>query len=426
MKKEKKIPTILGLLFLIISVVVGVYLSSSKVTFRSKASGDCKPVNVQATNITHNSFAVSFITSAECISSLSVNDRVVMNFIQSSKIHYFPIDNLQESTEYHYSIVSGGETYDDTSFITQTAKKPSGVAPVSDIAWGKVYNSDHTVASYALIYIVIPEASPLSALTTSNGNWNISFANSYNLEKNNWFTPLPNINEDIYVISQDGQTTQITGNTSRNNPVPDIIIGQDTFTMDESPSYPVGEIDYSSDNPSTGEITIQNPSNGETISTLRPDFFGTADPNHTFEISLSGPVNASGNPVSDSGGVWHWSPTSSLTPGSYVIRAENVEYNFTVSAESSSLAYTASDSGQLNTPTPTFAPIQPTDTPAYLSPTAMPTPTTVIVPTSTKEPTPRTYKPSTDSGVPKTGNSFPTIVLSILSISLLAFGFLLI
>jgi zona occludens toxin (predicted ATPase) len=147
MKKEKKIPTILGLLFLVISVIAGVYLSSGKVTFRSKASGDCKPVNVQATNITHNSFAISFVTSAECISSLSIDDLVIMNFIQSSKIHYFPVDNLQESTEYHYSIVSGGETYDEASFIIQTAKKPNGVAPVSDIAWGKVYNSDNTVGS---------------------------------------------------------------------------------------------------------------------------------------------------------------------------------------------------------------------------------------------------------------------------------------
>jgi len=421
MKKEKRIPTILGLLFLLVCIAVGVYLSSNKVNIRSKASGDCKPINIQATNITHSSFAISFITSASCLSSVSINERVIPNFSESSKIHSFSIDNLKESTEYHYSIVSGGTNYEETSYLVKTAKKPSGTPPVADIAWGKIYNPDKSPGAYSLIYIIIPEGSPLSALVTSNGNWNITFANSYNSGKSEWFTPPPNIDEDIYVISQDGQTTQITGNTSRNNPVPDIIIGQNTFASEQVDAPSVGNVGLGDSQFSFGVVTILNPKNGETIFTTRPDFFGTAKPNYNLSISLLGPVNAIGAPVSDSAGTWHWSPVSNLTPGNYTIQAGTAKHNFIVSTGSSSLAYTASGSGNLNTPTPTLTP-RPTEIPAYFSPTSTPVSTQI----PTQIPTPRTYKPSTDSGVPKTGTSFPTIFLGIISISLLVFGFILI
>ncbi|MFA5827805.1 MAG: hypothetical protein WC841_00380 [Candidatus Shapirobacteria bacterium] len=425
MKKEKKIPTILGLIFLLISIVAGVYLSSTTINTRSKASGDCNPINIQTTNITHTSFAISFSTSTDCPSLISLDSRIINNFVQTSKIHYFSVDNLKESTEYSYSIVSGGATYEEPSFTVKTAKKPSGTAPSADIAWGKVYNPDKSPGAYSLVYLIIPDGSPLSALVTSNGNWNITFANSYNTEKEDWFTPQPNIDEEIYIVSEDGHITQIIGNTSRNNPVPDIIIGQDVFTSEQIVPESIGNVGLGSDYPSSSAVTILNPKNGETLSTLRPDFFGTASPNYTLTVSISGPTNASGSPVSDSTGTWHWSPVSNLIPGNYVIKAETAEHNFSVSGESDSLAYTASGSGSLTTPTQIPIP-SPTETPVSISQTPTPVSTLFPTPSSTIEPTSRTYKPSTDSGVPKTGTSFPTILLGVLSVSLLVFGFLLI
>ena len=79
MFKEKKIPTILGLVILIGGVFVGVFLTNKNTNFISKASGDCSPINPQITNITNNSVSVSFLTESSCLSSLVINNQTIEN-----------------------------------------------------------------------------------------------------------------------------------------------------------------------------------------------------------------------------------------------------------------------------------------------------------------------------------------------------------
>ena len=113
MLKEKKIPTILGLLILISGVFVSVFLTNQKTGFISKASSSCKPKNSQITNITNSAVSISFVTESTCLSSLSINNQIVKNTAvvsvdQKSKIHYFDVSNLNASTEYNFSFIVDG------------------------------------------------------------------------------------------------------------------------------------------------------------------------------------------------------------------------------------------------------------------------------------------------------------------------------
>ena len=217
-------------------IFAGVLFSNKNTDFISKASGDCKPINPQVTNITNNSLTISFLTESACLSSLQINNQSIENLAISnngdkSKIHYFEVNSLKDETEYEYWFINDGKNYKLSSYKTKTAPKPNGPTPSSNLAWGRVFTPELKPAAKVIIFVNIPGSSPLSALITTSGNWNISLANSFNESKTGRFVPTPNVSEEIIVIDQNKQATQISGNTSQNNPTPDIILGQNKFAL---------------------------------------------------------------------------------------------------------------------------------------------------------------------------------------------------
>jgi len=77
MTTEKHFSSILGLIFLAICIAAGIYLTKTRLTLNSKASGDCQPINPQVANITSSSADISYISSAACLATVSVNNQVV-------------------------------------------------------------------------------------------------------------------------------------------------------------------------------------------------------------------------------------------------------------------------------------------------------------------------------------------------------------
>jgi len=414
MKQEKKIPSILALLFLLGGTLAGINLSRSSRLFRSKASASCRPINPQVTNITHNSVDISFSTVANCSASLLIDNRTITGLHSPSFVHYFSVHNLEVSQAYPFSFVVGGTTWQQPQYQAQTASNPPGSVPVSSLAWGKVLNADQSPAEGALLYLSIPGASPLSSLVTSSGNWNISLATSFNSLKDNWFTPSPGVEEDIVVISSDGQTTQVTANTSTNDPVPDIIIGQNSFEGQPHPS-PSGQ-NFSSlptAPPSSKKLKISNPQDNESIFVQKPEFFGNAPVNSQVIITVHSPQIMNGQALTDAQGNWRWSPPQDLSLGDHTISVkikdaqtglwQTIKHSFTVYAnEDNTLSFSSSPSA--------------TVIPPPLTPTSTPVPSFTLIPTTqpTIQPTARTAKPATDSGVPSPGFSLPTFLIVLL------------
>jgi hypothetical protein len=418
MKPEKHIPTIFGVLLLIAAVFGGVILTGKNFSFTSKAGGSCEPINPQITNITHNSAVISFTTSADCLANININNQIIKND-KSSKVHYFEINSLKENSDYTFFIISGGDNFNSSSFQISTAQKLSNQPVSSDLAWGKVFNSDNSPANEVIVYLNIPGAFPLSAITTSSGNWNIPLSTSFNESKTNWFTPPKNLEEEIFVVTPGKNTTQIINNTSINNPVPDIIIGQNSLTSPEVKTEAnVGvlpSIDVDLDNSVDKKLDISNPSDNETISTKKPEFFGTAPINSKVTIEVHSSEVFKGEVATSGDGTWNWSVPENLTPGEHTITVtakndqgiiETITRKFIVLAAESDTSFTASSSSTKTTPTPT-----PTTVITITS-----TPTKTITPTIAIT---KVENPSTSSGVPKTGAVFPTFTIFLLSIVLL-------
>jgi len=127
-----------------------------------------------------------------------------------------------------------------------------------------------------------------------------------------------------------------------------------------------------------------------------------------------------------------------LEPGENTITAtviingieKAVTRTFTVLAADGNIAYSASPSASIaNTQTPTPTPTTtPTSTPTPTK-TIIPTETVIPItstPTSTLSPTNAPITPiSTSSGIPKTGNTTPTILLLLIASSFIVFSFFL-
>lgn len=428
MKKEQSFPTIIGLVLLIVSLFGGVYLTNQKQGTVTKASGECAPDNLQVTNTTHQSAAVSFITSSACLASIAIDNRTVEDTrfqVTGSnplptKIHYFQIFNLKQSTEYDFTIISNGKNYSGLDYSLVTASKPPGEIPQSNLAWGKIISSDQSPANNVILYLNIPGASPLSSYVTSQGNWNISLAYSYNETKENWFQPPPDgIDEDIVVVGDDGSITQVTNSTNRNNPVPDITLGQNYLPDLPENSQSSGQIPSTNQSVTEKSLDIFNPKNGETLNTSKPQFFGSAPVESEVIITVESEETFNGQVVSTSSGDWSWSLPGNLTPGEHTVTVktknavtgawDTVQRKFYVMAASGdNLAFSA-------TPSATLAP---TAVPT-LSPTAIPTIIPTLAPTITSMPTSepvRVSHPSTDSGIPTTGTSLPTIIIGLFAV----------
>lgn len=449
MKKEKRIPTILGLILLIGSIVGGVILTQRQATVGTKAGGDCTPINPQVTNITNSSFTVSFSTSADCLSTINVDNRTIsdLRFLNTgrtekpSKIHYFEVTNLKENTPYTYSFVNNGVNYSQASFKTQTASKPPAAIPTANLAWGRVFMPDLKPADEAILYLSIPGASPLSAFVTSRGNWNISLATSFNDAKNNWFTPPNGQIEDIVVISPDGTITQIASNTSRNNPVPDIIIGQNQFSPQPVTDYTTGELnqmDQTSLSLVDKDLSIDNPEENEPVFTLRPDFFGKGPVNTIINIQIDSTDTVNGQATTKTDGTWNWSPPQDLKPGTQTITVSAVnpktsstdtvsrKFTIIITDNNVGMAFTASQSGTVQTPTPSLIP---TTTPTT-APTNAPTPMATATSVPTQAPTPtekpivaQSTTPTPRPTIPEAGFSTPTIIIVALSLILFIVSF---
>ncbi len=421
MNREKRIPTVLGIILLVGTIYLTTRLVGSSQSSFIKASQSCDPINPQITNKTDRSATISFTTSDDCLSSLNIDNYTYQNSKEKGKIHYFEADKLEANKNYEFVIIVDGKRFKSNNYIFETAQKPTKDIPVSNLAWGRVFTPDNSPATEAIVYLNIPGASPLSALVTSSGHWNVSLAVSYNEGLSDWFSITNNIEEEIIVIAPNYPSTQIVSNTSRNNPVPDIILGQNNFSSPQAIVETVlpqeslidTDINLISDKP----LDIINPKTNETLNSLKPDFFGTASPNSKLKIKVESPVTIDDEINVDSTGEWNWSPPKNLTPGEHTITVTDDKNNLitrkfiVMAAESSQPVFSASESAQIVTPT-----LTPTTTPAVL--TITPVPTKKITPTNI----PATL-PSTASGIPQSGTTFPTFIILILSLISFYFGF---
>lgn len=434
-KREFSFPTILGILITIAGLATGVFLLRRPILSLVGASPEEAPVQVKITNLSDIEFVVTWTTSKATSGYIQYGEGENPNLIVSDDrdqengnvgnyfTHFVTVKGLKPDSIYSFRIGSGRSLYDQQGQLYQVTTGPSlKDPPAADVSYGQVATADGDPAEGAIVYLNLPGIIPQAALVKASGSWVIPLSTSRTTDLTS-FAPYDPALDKIEIFVQAGElgTAQVITTTQDDSPVPAIVLGsmQDLSQSESITPAPtaIETINFESKfsttalSPSTeatgaGNLTILTPKFSEEVNTTQPEILGRAPAGATVTIEIHSETVVQGSVVADPDGNWSYSVPQDLEPGEHTITittlvngiAQQVTRTFVVqAAESSSPAFSATPSATLAT-TPTSSPT--------LQPTLIP----------------RTVIPSTESGVPQSGNLTPTLIVSILGIGLISVG----
>ncbi|MFH1970985.1 MAG: fibronectin type III domain-containing protein, partial [Patescibacteria group bacterium] len=203
MKKEK-IPTIIGLVILVIGIITGVFLIKNQQIFRLGASPEEAPKDLRISNITDSSFTVSWTTDKDTLGFIkwgkSINnlDKVENDTIsQKGYIHSSTIRSLNAQTEYYFKINSNSNDYDNQGVVWKIRTGLQLPEPTNNvIISGSVLNQNGTPATNVLVYFSVGGGSLLSTITSKTGTWLMPISQVRNKNLDSYIT----INENSSLI----------------------------------------------------------------------------------------------------------------------------------------------------------------------------------------------------------------------------------
>ena len=434
--RKSKIPTIIGLFTLVLGLAAGVLLVRNQNIFRLGAIAEFAPKDVRISNITDTSFTISWITDRETSgfvkwgeSATSLDKTELDELKDQSFTHLLTLRGLTPQTTYFFKINSGGEDFDNNGIAWQvTSGATLEIPSKTNLVSGSVLTSTGGPAKNVLLYLTVGGGSLLSTITSQNGSWVIPISQARTQDLSSYIV-IDEKNTLIEISVNAGPegvaSAQIYPQSAR--PVPSIILG-DTHDFKNLPPSEVSEIPKASiglpeeatpsskfeveektaATPSAKTVTLESIDEGEIVTSTKPEFFGEGPSGTTIMISVES------EPVTDtlkvlSNGDWNWSPPEDLSEGAHKI---------TISWRDAS--------GILRTLTRTFI-VQAAEGPAFEStPSASPTasPKTSPTPSPTATATPKATATATAAPVPDSGSLTPTILLSIMGVSVIAFAFL--
>jgi len=414
--KKGKIPTLLGLVLVVVGVAITVVLVGRGGRLIPRAKSTCQPENVQITNFSDKHFSVAWTTEEECMGSAVIIDGQTENVFldernkdgsieASFKTHFVNVENLEPEKEYRVLLISGQSRFGLSGSINATCKETltagtdidplrltmayelSTISIRSQPLNGTVMNEEEP-AGGAIVCIDIEGLAPLSALVSGSGFWMIPLSGILQSNLSTEVDSLPDgLTEEISVIGEDDQKSFAFNTTGNDDPVPIIYLGNNyDFINDAGGASPVPEATTPTLGP-TGpgfnlsegdELTIISPE-GEVEDTL-PTFQGRGKPGASLEITIESETMEATIQV-DSNGFWTFVPPKNLDPGEHKVTVKFIDENGVIQTIARTFIVTGSSplfpdrlaTGSGST-TPTLSPT-PTTALLGLTPTLSPTPT---------------------------------------------------
>jgi hypothetical protein len=469
MKKPLRIPTIFGIILLLSGLFVGIFAVQQGQNWFLRASPEEQPKEMRITNVSDNSFTISWITDTAVrgfvkygeaggsLPDIASDERDAGRDNQSQyDTHYVNVSGLSPDTTYEFKIGSGARLYDNNgiAFRVKTAPLVQSGAQGTDLVSGTVEYQGQAIPG-VIVYFENSSLTPLSAVSKSTGAFTIPLTGARLKNLTGIYTGLgDNDTFDLFVEGGSrGKATAVVSMKNREGiPVISIpgnydysgdllrdssgaiilpsvtpisssggtaaaptLVPASRFTFDDLPEATESD-----------EITVLYPSFLERVNVASPEFFGTAPPGKTLTITVE-PDTQSGQATSNSSGDWRWSPSTPFTSAEHTLTISYVDKTgtlrkivrrFTVAidaniADNNIGAPRDNDNFQsdlefTSSPSATLAPSPtaiPTATPTNGD---LPTPTgtiTVTTATPTRTPTPTI---TTRAALPDTSSGIPT------------------
>jgi hypothetical protein len=428
MQIPTKIPTLLGLILVIIMVSVIAVGSETFLQTRTRASGSIQPANVTISNVSDTTFTVSWTTPQSATGALSVTGRVLFDD-QDTKIqekytsHIVTFRGATAGTSYDVTIISDGKKSldGDKPYTIRTAPALTTASGNLEPAYGTIIHADKSPVKGALVYVTLDGSQTLSAITKPSGTWLIPLNLIRTQDLSSFLPVTERMNVNLTVTGNGLSTTAIT-DTLNSSPVPDMMLGK-TYDFRKAnaktpgapialnPASPAGNksppaVLGTSSVKAANTVTLTIPAQGAALPTTLPLIQGTGIPGRTVSIVLGITRPVGGSATVGSGGLWSYTPVKPLSPGGQSVtittkdannKAVAITHLFTIFKSGTQVLGDATPSATL-TPTITLPPVA--------SDTATPTPESTLA----------------AQEVPTSGNTLPTIILLLLGIGLMMGG----
>lgn len=432
MQLPTKIPTMLGLLLVVIIVGVVAVGSETYVKTTTAASGSIQPVNVNIANLNDTTFSVTWTTSSPAAGAISVTSptgsRVLFDD-QDTKVqnkymtHSVTFRGTTADTSYTFTILSNGKKTlnNGKPYTVRTAPILTTASGNLEPAYGTILTADKTPVKGALIRLTIDGSQMLSTTTKPSGTWLIPL-NLIRTEDLSGFLPVTERMNITIAVEGNGLTTTAVTDTLNDSPVPDMMLGK-TYDFRKAnakaPGAPLA-LNPTPASPKTGAVlgtanakpanivALTIPAQGAALPTTLPLVQGTGIPGKTVSIVLGINTPIGGSATVGSDGLWSFSPAKPLSPGAQSVTITTKDVNNKAVAITHLFTVLKSGTQVLGDATPS----------ATLTPTATPTATLTIAPTAT---------PSAESTLaaqtpPTSGSVLPTIIVLLLGAGLMLGG----
>lgn len=440
MQKTKRIPTLLALMLLVVTVG-GIGFLFEGITRQSTiASLSIEPKSVMITNLTDSSFTFTWQTDEPATGTLlatsvagkkysAFDERDITGKMGKYLTHSITVRTLSPSTMYSITVLSNGKKYpvETKGFQVTTLPTLSSDAPLLDPAFGSIQTAGNLPAEGALVYLNLDGSQTLSTLVRTSGSWIIPLSLIRTQDGAAYITSQDRINETI-VIQLGTSESRVATDTLNDAPVPDIILGQpyDFRGRDAKKTTPATLAQKQiipTTNPKQtvlGETTdktingvaLTAPVQGATISSNKPLITGIGIAGKTVTITMGITDPTIGSTVVAKDRTWRYTPKQALSPGKQSVTITTVDSKNKPVAITHTFTILKSGSQVLGdaTPSGTIA--------ATPSATAAPTPTSVIQATESATPTAML----SGEEMPTSGSFLPTLLLIALACSLVIGG----
>ena len=440
-----RIPSVIGIILLLIGVGVTSYLVDQGVILEGRAAPEKNPGNIAITNVNPDSFTVMYTTEESVPGTLSYGTEkdggsVALDERNASEgrstpftTHQITVRNLKPDTTYYFKIVSGDAVFQNENepYVVKTAPELSTPPPNNQAVKGSVRFPDTTQKKDLLVLLTSETNEPRSALVSTDGLYTIPLTSLRTKDLSAFATLTDSTVFELQILSNN-QVSKAKVLYSNTQPVPLISFGETyDFTINTEPLANNTNASQSAQFPAVSEggsnqatIQILSPVEEETFTDQQPVFEGTALPGEEVEVIINSetPIETSVT-ANDSGG-WSFRPATPLQPGEHTITIRTRDISgtlreftrsFTVFAQGSQ--FVEPSISPTRTPTPALSSTSPTPTAV---PSIEPTATPVLATATPASSTSATPAP-TRTQLPPTGSS-EVILGGIIGIGTLALG----
>src|SRR3989338_1458322 len=417
-RKERRIPTIIGLLIILAGIGGALTLSGNYQNITSKASDYPKPSEVHFSNISDNSITISYLTDSPKLGSVQVTGQNKNTFIlddldygkpKERMTHMFTLKNLEQNSKYKIKIASSLQVCKRQKcpeFIQKTGVKLIKSLDLPPLS-GQIIDKNKQPVESAIIYLLIGNAAPVSGRSDRSGMFIIPLNNLRNQD----LLSRPDLSDESTIQltiknAPDQYASVLTnlGLVKAHSKMPTIEIGKTynflTTKLSGTQSSQAKVLGNRSVNIAKNGIDILFPRvEMDTTIDQNPKIRGIGIIGNKIKITLMSETETAIVTVK-SDGTWEYRPKIPLSPGRHTItitgvdntgKTVSISRDFVVLKSGESVLGEATPSGTL-TPTETPVTTPPTGitvTPEVTStPTPSPTPTLTPTPIETPTPTP--------------------------------------